>query len=76
MSAVDFNVAVPHEEFHSIDDVETKPKAVSEVTPAYKSVVEEADARDGLIPNRIFLAKRVGFQNPAEPSDFPCVIGI
>jgi hypothetical protein len=31
---------------------------VSEITPAYKSVMEEAEARDGLIRNRIFLAKR------------------
>jgi hypothetical protein len=55
---------------------EPSKKAVSEVTPAYKSVMEEAEARDGLIRNRIFLAKRMGFENPAEPSDFPCVIGI
>ena len=55
---------------------EPTKKAVSEVTPAYKSVMEEAEARDGLIRNRIFLAKRNGFPNPAEPSDFPCVIGI
>jgi hypothetical protein len=38
--------------------------------------MEEAEAQDGLIRNRIFLAKRKGFPNPAEPSDFPCVIGI
>jgi hypothetical protein len=38
--------------------------------------MEEAEARDGLIRNRIFLAKRKVFPNSAEPSDFPCVIGI
>jgi hypothetical protein len=42
---------------HRVSCEPTK-KAVSGVTPAYKSVMEEAEARDGLIRNRIFLAKR------------------